>query len=100
MAILAKLRSERVLRFGFAVHQPNGRRRIGAGPHGREPAAKLAAIGVRAVAVENLDRCTEWHVLAQNPQDGLSLHDPPPRGVFGLESDDQNRRSWVRRRVK
>src|SRR5918999_21567 len=76
---------EGVLRVRLAVDEEDLPRPPAAARHAVEPCAQLAAVGVRGVAVDHLDRGAQRDLVAEDPEHRPTLDDPPPERVLRLE---------------
>ena len=75
----------RILRIRLTMHELN-RLQVGRpGSNHIEPGAQLGSIGMRAVAIDHLDGCSQWNLLSEYPKNRSLLHNPPPERMLSLK---------------
>jgi hypothetical protein len=92
----AKSLRKRRLSLLLAVHEIDSPQLWRASPHRAKPRGQLGAVGMGAIAIDDLDGCSELHVVSEHANHRLSFHDAPSQRVFGLVADDENRVSRIR----
>ena len=90
IAVGAQQSGERVLGGRLTVNEMHRQLARTATAYRGQPSLQLVAIGVGAVAVENLDARAERNVLSEDLQRWPSLDDPAAERVLGLEADDED----------
>ena len=61
-----------------------------------DPRAEFRTVRVGAVAADHDDFRPQRDFLAEDPDHRTSLHDTAPKGMLGLEPDDEHRVSLIR----
>ena len=90
IAVRAQQTSERVLGGRLPVDEMHRQRARTIAANGRQPSLQLVAIGVGAIAVENLDAGAERNVFSEDLQRRSSFDDSAAERMLGLEAGDED----------